>query len=50
MTAIPASAADITVEWLNEVLDVATVSAVKAENLGAGLGLLGEVTRLTSLL
>ena len=43
---IPASAADITVEWLNEVLDVGIVSEVKAENLGAGLGLLGEVTRL----
>jgi aminoglycoside phosphotransferase (APT) family kinase protein len=46
MTAIPASAGDITVDWLNEVLDVGTVSEVKTENLGAGLGLLGEVTRL----
>ncbi|HEV3353428.1 MAG TPA: phosphotransferase [Acidimicrobiales bacterium] len=46
MTAIPAAAADITVGWLNEVLDVGPVTDVKAENLGAGLGLLGEVTRL----
>jgi hypothetical protein len=46
MTAVPAAAADITVDWLNEVLDAGTVTDVKAENLGAGLGLLGEVTRL----
>jgi aminoglycoside phosphotransferase (APT) family kinase protein len=48
MTAIPASAADITADWLNEVLDdgAGDVIDVKIENLGAGLGLLGEVTRL----
>ena len=46
MTAIPASSADITVDWLNEVLDVGEVTDVKAEGLGTGLGLLGEVTRL----
>ncbi|MBV9041831.1 MAG: phosphotransferase [Acidimicrobiia bacterium] len=45
MTAIPAAAADITADWLTEVLD-RPVTDVKAENLGAGLGLLGEVTRL----
>lgn len=47
---IPASPADITPAWLNDVLagtlDVGTVTDVHAENLGAGLGLLGEVTRL----
>src|SRR4051812_9519554 len=46
MTAIPASTEDITVDWLNEVLEVGDITDVKTENLGAGLGLLGEVTRL----
>jgi hypothetical protein len=43
---IPETAADITVEWLNEVLDAGPVTAVRAANLGEGLGLLGEVARL----
>ena len=45
MSAIPPSAADIDAAWLREVLDVDVID-VRAENLGAGLGLLGEVTRL----
>ncbi len=46
MSGIPSSASEIDVAWLNDVLDGPTVSGVRAENLGAGLGLLGEVTRL----
>ena len=46
MTVIPTSAAEIDAAWLNEVLDVGPISAVRGEDLGAGLGLLGEVTRL----
>jgi hypothetical protein len=42
---IPESAADITPEWLSSVLS-ADVTDVRAENLGEGLGLLGEVVRL----
>ena len=42
---IPESAADITPEWLTSVLSV-DVTDVRAENLGEGLGLLGEVARL----
>jgi hypothetical protein len=45
---IPEGAADITAAWLNEHVDLggATVTGVRAENLGAGLGLLGDVVRL----
>lgn len=46
MTTIPTSAADITAGWLTEVLGAGHVTEVRGENLGAGLGLLGEVTRL----
>src|SRR3954467_13657041 len=46
MTAVPSSTAELTVDWLNEVLDVGTLAAGRAETVGAGLGLLGEVTRL----
>jgi hypothetical protein len=45
MSTIPTSAADIDAAWLSEVLPWDVVG-VQAENLGAGLGLLGEVTRL----
>jgi hypothetical protein len=50
MTTIPASAAAIDVAWLNEVLapqGVGTISSVTAKNLGEGVGILAEVTRLT---
>jgi hypothetical protein len=43
---IPETTAAITAEWLNEVLDDGNVTAVRAEDLGEGLGLLGEVARL----
>ncbi len=46
MSTIPAAASDIDAAWLDDVLDVGEVTGVRAENLGAGLGLLGEVTRL----
>src|SRR5689334_20938903 len=46
MSAIPASAAEIDAAWLQQVLDVGAITAVRAEDLGAGLGLLGQVTRL----
>ncbi|HJR26945.1 MAG TPA: phosphotransferase [Acidimicrobiales bacterium] len=46
MTAIPESPADITAAWCNEVLDLGRVADVRVEDLGAGLGLLGEVVRL----
>ena len=45
MSTIPASSAEIDAAWLREVLDLGVVD-VRAEDLGAGLGLLGEVTRL----
>lgn len=45
MTTIPTVPDDLTPAWLTEVLD-AEVTGVKVENLGAGLGLLGEVVRL----
>lgn len=47
---IPTQAADITVDWLNEQLaesDVGEIVAVSAEEIGVGVGILGEVTRLT---
>ncbi|MEY2468092.1 MAG: hypothetical protein QOF21_790 [Actinomycetota bacterium] len=46
MSDIPSSSTDITAEWLNEVLEFGEVTEVAVENLGAGLGLLGEVVRL----
>jgi hypothetical protein len=47
-TAIPGTVADITVDWLNDVLpeDVGTVASMRWENLGEGVGILGEVSRL----
>jgi hypothetical protein len=43
---IPETTADITPAWLNEVLGDAGITSVRAEDLGEGLGLLGEVARL----
>jgi thiamine kinase-like enzyme len=45
---IPETTGAITADWLNETVDLggAKVTDVRAENLGAGLGLLGEVARL----
>lgn len=45
MTSIPRSPADITPAWLTEVLG-RPVTGVRAENLGEGIGVMGEVTRL----
>lgn len=51
MATIPRGVAGITAEWLNDALDErtragATVTAVRAENIGDGIGFLGEVARL----
>ncbi len=47
---VPAQVGDITVSWLNEALadnaEVGTISAVEAEPIGVGVGILGEVARL----
>ena len=47
---IPLQSTDITAPWLNEVLagcdDVGTIAAVRVENLGEGVGILGEVARI----
>ena len=45
---IPTHCAEITPDWLNERLDgdLGRVVAVRVENLGAGVGILGEVARL----
>ena len=45
---IPLTADTIDAAWLNQAFDgsVATITNVKAERLGEGVGLLGEVTRL----
>jgi hypothetical protein len=47
-TAIPGTVADITVDWLNQVLpdDIGTVASIRWEDLGEGVGILGEVSRL----
>jgi len=44
---IPLTADTIDAAWLNQAFDgsVATITNVKAERLGEGVGLLGEVTR-----
>jgi len=51
MTRIPTKASEITADWLNRTLvdraDVGTVANVSAEEIGVGVGILGEVTRLT---
>lgn len=46
MTFIPRSPSDISAGWLSEVLGTRVV-AVEAANLGEGVGVMGEVTRLT---
>lgn len=43
---IPVQSTDITAAWLSEVL-ARPVDSVTARNLGAGVGILGEVARLT---
>jgi aminoglycoside/choline kinase family phosphotransferase len=45
---IPAQVDDITVAWLNQVLDdeVGTVADFTAETLGEGVGILGQLARL----
>lgn len=45
---IPLTADTIDAAWLNQAFDgsVATITSVRAERLGEGVGLLGEVTRL----
>lgn len=47
---IPTATTDITVEWLNERLadrdDVATITGLEREPMGAGVGILGELARL----
>ena len=43
---IPDSPADITAAWLSEALGT-TVTEVSATNLGEGVGVMAEVTRLT---
>lgn len=45
MSTIPTSPADITAPWLREVLG-RPITAVRAENLGEGVGIMAEVTRL----
>ena len=43
---IPQSAAELTPEWFNGVLDVdSTVISVRTEDIGAGVGFMGEVHR-----
>lgn len=48
MAMIPVSVSDITPEWLNDVLpdDFGTVVAMSWEDLGEGVGILGEVSRI----
>ena len=50
MTTIPAQVADITTDWLNEVLagsPVGRLESFTAERLGEGVGILGELARIT---
>ena len=49
---IPASSADLTVDWLNEALEGevtqgATIVDLKREVIGEGAGFIGELTRIT---
>lgn len=48
MASVPAQVADISVDWLNEVLSgsVGKVESFTAEPLGQGVGILGELARL----
>lgn len=51
MANLPTKASEITPAWLNDVLserdDVGRVASVTAEDIGVGVGILGEVTRLS---
>ena len=49
MPQIPAQIADITVDWLNEVLpaDIGRVASFDVQRFGTGVGILGELARLT---
>ena len=48
MTLIPNSVSEITVDWLNSVLpaEMQGVQDMQWEDLGEGVGILGEVSRL----
>ena len=48
MTYIPSQVADITVEWLNDVLpkNVGRVQSFTITRFGTGVGILGELARL----
>jgi hypothetical protein len=49
VTQVPPQVSDISVEWLNEVLDhteVGTIESFTAEALGEGVGILGQLARL----
>ena len=45
---VPAQVAEITVEWMNEVLDgrLGTITDIRAERFAQGVGILGELARL----
>ncbi|CAB4540584.1 MAG: phosphotransferase [Actinomycetes bacterium] len=45
---VPSQVADITVEWFNEALDgrLGRVTELRAERLGEGVGILGELARV----
>lgn len=47
---IPVQTTDISVDWLNQVLadrgDVGVIRSVRAESMGEGVGILGELSRL----
>lgn len=50
MTVVPEQIADISLDWLNEVLtphpNVGTIESFRSERLGEGVGILGELARL----
>jgi hypothetical protein len=46
MPTIPATAAAITAEWIDEVLGSPGVLSIATENLGEGVGILAEVSRV----
>ena len=49
MPQIPSQIADITADWLNEVLpsDIGRVKSFDVQRFGTGVGILGELARLT---
>ena len=49
MPSIPSQIADITVDWLNEVLpsEVGRIKTFEVTRFGTGVGILGELARLT---